>query len=43
MFKFQWDYYNSDFYNNNVRKFATGDTLYLRFLELKKQFNYGNR
>lgn len=43
MFKFQWDYYNSDFYNNNVRKFATGDTLYLRFLELKRQFNYGDR
>lgn len=39
MYRVQWDYYTSDFYNQNVRKFATGDTLYLRFLELRRQFD----
>ena len=38
MFKYQWIYYNSDFYNNEIRKFAVNDTLYLRFLELKEEF-----
>jgi hypothetical protein len=39
MFKAQWDYFTSDFYRDNVRKFETGDTLHLRFLELKEQFD----
>jgi len=39
MFWYQWKYYTSDFYNNNVRKFETGDTLHLRFLELYDQFS----
>lgn len=38
LFWYQWLYYNSDIYNNEVRKFAVGDTLHLRFLELYKQF-----
>ena len=38
MFKMQRDYYNSDFYNREVRRFETGDTLHLRFLELEKEF-----
>lgn len=38
MFWFQWVYYNSDFYRDNIRKFDTGDTLHLRFLELYKEF-----
>jgi len=38
MFWYQWLYYNSDFYNDNVRKFAVYDTLHLRFLELYEQF-----
>lgn len=37
MFKCQWDYYTSEMYNN-IRKFACGDTLHLRFLELKDMF-----
>ena len=43
MFKNQWDYYASDMYNDRVRKFDVNDTLYLRFLELQKQFeeNWG--
>jgi hypothetical protein len=39
MFKSQWDYFNSKEYNQEVRKFDTGDTLHLRFLELKEQFD----
>lgn len=39
MFKFQYDYYHSDFYNENCRKFDDNDTLGLRFQELKEQFN----
>lgn len=38
MFYYQWKYFNSDLYNKQVRKFATNDTLYLRFLELKEEF-----
>lgn len=38
MFKYQWEYYMSDYYNNTIRKFCTGDTLHLRFLELKDMF-----
>jgi radical SAM superfamily enzyme YgiQ (UPF0313 family) len=38
MFKYQWDYYNSEFYNKNVREFETGDTLHLRFQELYDYF-----
>ena len=39
MFYYQWLYYTSDFYKNNVRKFDVNDTLHLRFLELKEQFD----
>ena len=38
MFYYQWKYYNSDLYNNKIRKFNIGDTLNLRFLELKNEF-----
>ncbi|MEQ8221959.1 MAG: radical SAM protein [Candidatus Eremiobacterota bacterium] len=38
MFEVQWKYYTSDLYNKEVRNFETGDTLHLRFLELKKEF-----
>lgn len=38
MFKYQMDYYTSDMYNRTIRKFNTGDTLNLRFLELKDMF-----
>jgi len=38
LFWYQWLYYTSDFYNNEVRKFAVGDTLHLRFQELYEQF-----
>lgn len=38
MFEFQYRYYTSDFYNNNIRKFDCNDTLKLRFDELKEQF-----
>lgn len=38
MFYYQWLYYTSDFYQENVRDFQTNDTLHLRFLELKDQF-----
>jgi len=38
MFKYQWEYYMSDFYNKTIRNFCTGDTLHLRFLELKDMF-----
>ena len=37
MFKYQWNYYNSDTYKG-IRNFKTNDTLYLRFLELKEMF-----
>ncbi|VVB74193.1 Radical SAM superfamily protein [Candidatus Tiddalikarchaeum anstoanum] len=39
MFEVQWRYYNSDMYNNEVRRFDVSDTLHLRFLELKSQFD----
>lgn len=38
MFWHQWKYYNSDFYNDEIRKFACKDTLHLRFLELHDSF-----
>jgi len=38
MFWHQWLYYNSDFYNQKVRKFAVHDTLHKRFIELYNQF-----
>lgn len=38
MFKYQWEYYMSDFYKKNVRNFETQDTLHLRFLELRAEF-----
>jgi hypothetical protein len=38
MFWYQWLYFNSEFYNTKVRKFAVGDTLHLRFLELYDEF-----
>jgi radical SAM superfamily enzyme YgiQ (UPF0313 family) len=38
MFYYQWLYYTSDFYRENIRKFEIGDTLYLRFVELYKEF-----
>ena len=38
MFYYQWFYYMSDFYNKDIRKFEVHDTLHLRFLELKKEF-----
>ena len=38
MFYYQWLYYTSDFYQNNIRKFDVYDTLHLRFLELKREF-----
>lgn len=38
MFRYQWQYYNSYFYNERIRKFDINDTLHLRFLELKDEF-----
>lgn len=38
MFYYQWVYYNSSLYNQEIRKFAVHDTLHLRFLELKDEF-----
>ncbi|MFA5166023.1 MAG: hypothetical protein WC449_01805 [Candidatus Paceibacterota bacterium] len=38
LFWYQWQYFTSDFYNSKVRKFDTGDTLHLRFLELYDVF-----
>ena len=38
MFKYQWQYYNSYFYHDNIRKFDIYDTLHLRFLELRSEF-----
>ena len=39
MFDVQWRYYTSEFYDKEVRTFATGDTLHRRFLELREQFD----
>jgi hypothetical protein len=38
MFWYQWQYYNSEYYDISVRKFDTGDTLNLRFMELYNEF-----
>ena len=38
MFYYQWLYYHSDIYNQDIRKFEVYDTLHLRFLELKDEF-----
>lgn len=38
MFWYQWQYYTSDFYNKNVRKFEVKDTLHQRFCELYDKF-----
>ena len=38
MFYYQWEYYTSLFYKENVRDFFKEDTLHLRFLELKEEF-----
>ncbi len=37
MFYYQWLYYTSKFYNDEVRKFDINDTLHLRFLELHEE------
>ena len=38
MFYYQWYYYTSEFYQKNIRKFDINDTLHMRFLELKAEF-----
>jgi hypothetical protein len=38
MFWYQWLYYTSDFYKENVREFKVEDTLHLRFEELYAYF-----
>lgn len=38
MFWYQWEYFTSNIYNNEVRTFACYDTLHRRFLELYKEF-----
>lgn len=38
LFYYQWQYYTSDFYKHNVREFAVGDTLHIRFKQLNNQF-----
>lgn len=38
MFWYQWQYFASEFYRDNVRKFEVGDTLNLRFVELHGEF-----
>jgi len=38
LFWYQWKYYTSDFYRENVRDFRVNDTLHLRFEELNVQF-----
>lgn len=38
MFYYQWYYYTSEFYQENIRKFDINDTLHMRFLELKAEF-----
>lgn len=40
MFWYQWQYYKSNVYNEQVREFACNDTLHLRFEELRKDFEY---
>ena len=40
MFYYQWKYYTSEFYREHVRRFDIHDTLHLRFLELKEEFEY---
>ncbi len=40
MFYYQYIYYHSIFYKENIREFNTNDTLYLRFEELKREFAY---
>lgn len=42
MFYYQWIYYNSILYNREIRKFDVQDTLHLRFLELKREFENKN-
>jgi len=39
MFEAQWRFFNSKLYNNQIRKFNANDTLHLRFLELKQEFD----
>jgi len=39
LFWYQWLYYTSDFYKNEVREFEVGDTLHKRFVELKEHFD----
>ena len=39
MYKFQDDYFHSDFYAKNCRNFDENDTLGLRFKELKEEFS----
>jgi radical SAM superfamily enzyme YgiQ (UPF0313 family) len=38
LFWYQWSYYTSEFYNEKVRHFVKEDTLFLRFQELRRQF-----
>lgn len=38
MYRYQRLYYESDFYRRKVRRFDTGDTLHMRFEELKQEF-----
>jgi radical SAM superfamily enzyme YgiQ (UPF0313 family) len=38
LFWYQWLYFNSEFYNTQVRQFAVKDTLHLRFLDLYDEF-----
>ena len=38
MFYYQYLYYTSELYNNDIRTFEIGDTLHLRFEELYSQF-----
>ena len=39
MYYYQWKYYTSLFYKFFIRQFKVNDTVYLRFLELKKEFS----
>ena len=39
MYRYQRLYYESDFYRHNVRRFDTGDTLHMRFEELRQEFD----
>lgn len=38
MFWYQYKYYTSDLYNNQIRKFDVHDTLHERFIELNEEF-----